>query len=57
MHTAAVRRLTNDEHLSAEFATTWAQYELDRKIHALLAYAKKLTQEPNDAGAQYGRGL
>ena len=42
-----MRRLTNDQHLSAEFATTWPQYELDRKTHALLAYAKKLTQEPN----------
>ncbi len=42
-----MRRLTNDEHLSAEFATTWPQYDLDRKTHALLAYAKKLTQEPS----------
>jgi len=42
-----VRRLTEDEYLSAEFATTWAQYNLDRKTHALLVYAKKLTQEPN----------
>ena len=42
-----MRRLTKDEHLSAEFATTWPQYDLDRKTHALLAYAKKLTQEPN----------
>ena len=42
-----MRRLTNNQHLSAEFATTWPQYELDRKTHALLAYAKKLTQEPN----------
>jgi alkylhydroperoxidase family enzyme len=42
-----VRRLTNDEHLSAEFATTWPQYDLDPKTHALLAYAKKLTQEPS----------
>jgi alkylhydroperoxidase family enzyme len=41
-----VRRLTNDEHLDAEFATTWPQYELDPKTRALLAYAKKLTQEP-----------
>ena len=39
--------MTNDEHLSAEFASTWPQYDLDRKTHALLAYAKKLTQEPN----------
>ena len=42
-----MRRLTNDEHLSSEFATTWPTYELDAKTHALLAYAKKLTQEPS----------
>ena len=42
-----MRRLTKDEHLSAEFATTWPQYDLDAKTHALLAYAKKLTQEPS----------
>jgi alkylhydroperoxidase family enzyme len=42
-----VRRLTKDEHLSAEFATTWPQYDLDRKTRALLSYAKKLTQEPS----------
>jgi alkylhydroperoxidase family enzyme len=42
-----VRRLTKDEHLSAEFATTWPQYDLDEKTRALLTYAKKLTQEPN----------
>jgi alkylhydroperoxidase family enzyme len=47
LHTAAVRRLTKDEHLSHEFATTWPQYDLDQKTHALLAYAKKLTQEPS----------
>ncbi len=42
-----MRRLTKDEHLSAEFATTWPQYDLDRKTRALLTYAKKLTEEPN----------
>ncbi len=42
-----MRRLTKDEHLSAEFATTWPQYDLDRKTRALLSYAKKLTQEPS----------
>src|SRR5919112_5770689 len=47
MHTAAVRRLTKDEHLSHEFATSWPQYDLDRKTRALLSYAKKLTQEPS----------
>jgi alkylhydroperoxidase family enzyme len=42
-----VRRLTKDEHLTAEFATTWPQYDLDEKTQTLLAYAKKLTQEPS----------
>ncbi len=42
-----MRRLTDDEHLGAEFATTWPRYDLDRKTHALLAYARKLTQEPS----------
>jgi alkylhydroperoxidase family enzyme len=42
-----VRGLTKDEHLSAGFATTWPQYDLDAKTHAILAYAKKLTQEPS----------
>ena len=41
-----MRRLTKDEHLSAEFATTWPQYDLDLKTRALLSYAKRLTQEP-----------
>ena len=42
-----MRRLIKDEHLSAEFATTWPTYDLDAKTRALLAYAKKLTQEPS----------
>ena len=42
-----MRRLTNDEHLSTEFATTWPQYDLDAKTRALLTYAKKLTQVPS----------
>jgi alkylhydroperoxidase family enzyme len=42
-----VRRLTKNEHLSAEFAITWPQYDLDRKSRALLTFAKKLTQEPS----------
>jgi alkylhydroperoxidase family enzyme len=41
-----VRRLTGDEHLSSEFATTWPTYDLDEKTRALLAYAKKLTESP-----------
>ena len=42
-----MRRLTKDEHLGPEFATTWPQYDLDEKTRALLGYAKKLTQEPS----------
>lgn len=42
-----MRRLTKDEHLTAEFATTWPTYDLDDKTRALLAYAKKLTEEPS----------
>jgi alkylhydroperoxidase family enzyme len=41
-----VRRLTGDEHLDAEFATTWRTFDLDDKTHALLDYAEKLTKAP-----------
>ncbi len=41
-----MRRLTDDEHLGAEFATTWPTYDLDEKTRTLLSYAKKLTEEP-----------
>jgi alkylhydroperoxidase family enzyme len=42
-----VRRLTGDERLTAEFATTWRSYELDEKTRTLLAYAEKLTRTPS----------
>ena len=42
-----MRRLTGDEHLGAEFATTWPTYDLNEKTRALLTYAKKLTHEPD----------
>ena len=42
-----MRRLTGDEHLGPEFATTWSTYDLDGKTRALLGYARKLTQEPD----------
>ena len=47
---AAVRRLTGDEHLSAEFASTWPQYDLDEKTRALLGFAKKVTEAPSMIG-------
>ena len=61
LHTAAVRRLTGDEHLSDEFATTWPEYDLDAKTRALLHYASKLTEAPSlvgkdDIGALTDRG-
>lgn len=42
-----MRRLTGDEHLSSDFATTWPEYDLDAKTRALLAYASKLTEQPS----------
>ena len=42
-----MRRLTADEHLTHEFATTWPTYDLDPKTRVLLAYAQKLTQTPS----------
>lgn len=47
MHSAAVRGLTAEKHLAAEFATTWPGYDLDDKTRALLTYDKKSTQHPN----------
>jgi len=41
-----VRRLTGDEHLSDEFASTWREYELDAKTSAMLAFASRLTDAP-----------
>ena len=49
---AAVRRLTGDEHLSHEFATTWSTYELDARTRALLTYAVKLTESPAFVGEE-----
>jgi len=50
LHTAAVRRLTGDEHLDHEFATTWSTYDLDPATRALLRYANKLTEAPSLVG-------
>ena len=41
-----MRRLTGDQHLSGEFATTWPEYDLDAQTRTLLAYASKLTEAP-----------
>lgn len=43
---AAVRRLTDDEEISAAFATNWPEYDLDPPTRALLAYVSKLTESP-----------
>jgi uncharacterized peroxidase-related enzyme len=47
LHSAAVRRLTRDEQLTSEFATTWPEYDLDPKTRALLRYATKVTEAPS----------
>ena len=41
-----MRRLTENEHLNVEFATTWPTYDLEPKTRALLSYAKLLTESP-----------
>lgn len=46
VHTEALRRLTGDQHLSAEFAHTWQSYDLGEKTRALLGFARKLTLQP-----------
>ena len=43
----AVRRLTGDEQITPDFATTWPTYDLDPKTRALLGYTKKLTEMPS----------
>ena len=45
-----MRRLTGNEHLSFEFATTWRTYDLDVKTRALLDYVEKLTMAPSTIG-------
>ena len=47
LHTAAVRRLTGDAHLTHEFATTWPEYDLGDDTRAMLRYATKITEAPN----------
>lgn len=42
-----MRRLTGDEYLQPEFATTWRSYQLDPPTHALLEYAETLTNTPS----------
>lgn len=41
-----MRRLTGDDDLSSEFATTWRTYDLDAQTTSLLEYAEKLTKAP-----------
>ena len=41
-----MRHLTGDEHPSVDFATTWPTYHLDARTHALLGYARLLTERP-----------
>lgn len=56
-----MRRLTGDEHLKSEFATTWRTYDLDEGTRTLLEYAEKLTKTPSqiddaDVAALHGAG-
>ena len=42
-----MRRLTGDQHLQLEFATSWRTYELDERTRTLLDYAERLTRTPS----------
>ena len=50
MHSAAVRRLTGDEHFTRDFATEWPEYDLDPPTRALLRFASTLTESPSFVG-------
>ncbi len=52
LHAAAVRRLTGDDRVGPDFATTWRGRSLDGKTRALLQYAEKLTSAPGTMQAQ-----
>lgn len=41
-----MRRLTEDEHLTHEFASEWPTFDLDERTRALLTYATNLTAAP-----------
>src|SRR5258708_3996409 len=46
-HCEAMRRLTGDEELGPEFVRKWPDYPIDAPTRALLRYAKRLTQTPD----------
>ena len=45
-HCEAMRRLTGDDELGPEFVQKWPDYPIDAQTRALLRYAKRLTQTP-----------
>ena len=46
LHLTAVRRLTGDDSIDADFTQAWRDRDLDEKTRALLVYATKLTEYP-----------
>jgi uncharacterized peroxidase-related enzyme len=46
-HCEAIRRLTGDDDLGPEFVQKWPDYPIDAPTRALLRYAKRLTQTPD----------
>jgi uncharacterized peroxidase-related enzyme len=46
-HCEAMRRLTGDGELGPEFVQKWPDYPIDAPTRALLRYAKRLTQTPD----------
>lgn len=51
-HCEAMRRLTGDDELGPEFVQKWPDYPIDAPTRALLRYAKRLTQTPDQISDQ-----
>ena len=51
-HCEAMRRLTGDDDLGPEFVQKWPNYPIDAPTRALLRYAKRLTQTPDQISDQ-----
>jgi len=47
-----VRRLTGDEHLSGEFATTWPEYDLDARTPLLSLTAERFHEARERLGEE-----
>jgi uncharacterized peroxidase-related enzyme len=52
-HGAALRRVTDDPGLVQTLADDWRAAPIDTRLHALLAYAERLTNEPSSVRPEH----